>query len=186
MTKKPNSPITSSYPLNTKVTPEIRERRKPGRVDSSRLEGSNLDPDTKSPEREKSNSWECGRYIRKRLINEEKGPVFTSWKHGDVSPEEQAYNDADYVRILLGRDWILKDPHNDKVVKLVTKVLSYHLSRKRANLILSSFEGTTLKAYKAGWSIFVDFLLSCEWDDIDFFNSEEQVQELYDNFVSFL
>jgi hypothetical protein len=54
------------------------------------------------------------------------------------------------------------------------------------DLILSSFEGTTLKSYKAGWSVFVDYLLSCEWDDMDFFNSEEQVQELYNNFVSFL
>jgi hypothetical protein len=80
----------------------------------------------------------------------------------------------------------LEDPHNDKGLKFVTKFLSYHLSRERANLILSSFEGTTLKAYKASWSVFVDYLLSCEWDDIDFFISEEQVQELYDNFVSFL
>jgi hypothetical protein len=42
-----------------------------------------------------------------RLINKEKGPVFTSRKHGDVSPEEQAYNDADCVRLLLKRNWIL-------------------------------------------------------------------------------
>jgi hypothetical protein len=80
----------------------------------------------------------------------------------------------------------LEDPHNDKNLKFVTKFLSYHLSKERANLILSSFEGITLKAYKAGWSVFVDYLLSCEWDDIDFFNSVEQVQELYDNFLSFL
>jgi hypothetical protein len=110
--------------------------------------------------------------------------VFTSQKHGHVSPEEQAFNDADCVRVLLERDWILEDPHNDKGLKFVTKFLSYHLSKDSANLILSSFEGTTLKAYKAGWSVFIDFLLSCEWDDIDFFNSEEQVQELYDNFVA--
>jgi hypothetical protein len=90
------------------------------------------------------------------------------------------------VRILLGRDWILEDPHNDEDLKFVTEFLSYHKSEDCANLILDSFEGTTLKAYKAGWSLFVDFLLSCEWDDIVFFNSEEQVQELYDSFVSFL
>jgi hypothetical protein len=87
---------------------------------------------------------------------------------------------------LLERNWILNDPHNDKVLKLVRKFFSYHSSKDRVNLILNSFEETTLKAYKAGWSIFVDYLLSCEWDDIDFFNSEEQVQELYNNFVSFL
>jgi hypothetical protein len=51
---------------------------------------------------------------------------------------------------------------------------------------LDSFEGTTLKAYKVGWSVFIVFLLSCEWDDLDLFNSEEHVQELYDNFVAFL
>jgi hypothetical protein len=82
-------------------------------------------------------------------------------------------NNADCVRILLGRDWILKDPLNDKGLKFVTEFLSYHKSKDCANLILDSFEGTTLKAYKASWSVFVDFLLSCEWDDIDFFNSEE-------------
>jgi hypothetical protein len=73
------------------------------------LEGPNLDPSLKTLEREKSSSWESGRYIRKRLINEEKGPVFTSRKHGHVSPEEQAFNDADCVCILLERDWILDD-----------------------------------------------------------------------------
>jgi hypothetical protein len=149
------------------------------------LEGLNLDTDLKTLKCEKRSSWECGRYIRKRIFNEEKRSVFTSREHVHVSPEEQAFNDADCVRILLERDWIL-DPHNDKGLKFVTEFLSYHLSKNRANLILSSFEGITLKAYKAGWSVFVDFLLSYEWDDIDFFNSEEQVQELYDNLVSFL
>jgi hypothetical protein len=46
---------------------------------------------------------------------------------------------------------ILEDPHNDKGLKFIKKFLSYHLSKNRANLILSSFEGTTLKAYKEGW-----------------------------------
>jgi hypothetical protein len=90
------------------------------------------------------------------------------------------------VRIQLERDWSLEDPHNDKGLKFVTRYLSYHLSKDSANLILSSFEGTTIKAYKAGWSVFVDFLLSCELDDFDFFNLEEHFQELCDNFVSFL
>jgi hypothetical protein len=142
--EEPGFPVISSHPLNTKVTPEIRERRKRGRDDSSRLEGLNLDSDHKTIEREKSSSWERGRYIRKRLINEEKGPMFTSWKHGNVSLEEQAYNNADCVRLLLERDWILEDPHNDK---------------DSTNIILSSFERTTLKTYKSGWSVFVDFLL---------------------------
>jgi hypothetical protein len=157
--KEPSSSITSSYPLNN---PEIRERRKRGRDDSSRLEGSNLDTNIKKLEREKSSTWKRGRYIRKRLINNKKGPVFTSRKHGEVSPKEQAFNDVDCVRILLESDWILENSHNDEGLKFVTEFLSCHLSKESADLILSSFEGTTLKAYKAGWSVFVEFLLSRE------------------------
>jgi hypothetical protein len=186
-------PVTSSYPLNTKVSPEIRERRKSRRDDSPGLEGSNLDPNTKIPKRKESRSRKRRRYIGERIFNEEKRSVFTPREHGHVSPEEQefnitgqAFNDADCVRILLERDWILDDPHNNKGLKFVTEFLSYHKSEDCAKLILHSFEGNTLKAYKAGWSVFIDFLLSCEWDDLDLFNSEEHVQELYDNFVSFL
>jgi hypothetical protein len=51
---------------------------------------------------------------------------------------------------------------------------------------LDFFEKNTLKVYKAGWSLFLDFLLQCEWDDLDFFNTEEHIQELYNNFVAFL
>jgi hypothetical protein len=90
------------------------------------------------------------------------------------------------VRILLERDWVLNDPHNDKGLKFVTEFLTYCKSKDCAFLILDSFEKNTLKAYKAGWSIFIDFLLSCEWDDLDFFNTEEHIQELYNNFVAFL
>jgi hypothetical protein len=152
-----------------------------------------LDPDTKTLERKESRSWKRRRYIGERIFNEEKRTVFTSGEYGHVSPEEkefnvtgQAFNDTDCVRILLECDLILEDPHNDKGLKFVTKFLSYHKSEDCAKLILDSFEGTTLKTYKAGWSVFIDFLLSCEWDDLDLFNSEEHVQELYDNFVSFL
>jgi hypothetical protein len=67
--------------------------------------------------------------------NEEKRSVFTSGEHGHVSPKEQdtivsgqAFNDADCVRILQERDWILDDPHNDKGLKFVTEFLSYHKS----------------------------------------------------------
>jgi hypothetical protein len=48
---------------------------------------------------------------------------------------------------------------------------------------LNSFEGTTLKAYKAGWSVFVDFLLLSEWNDIDFFNEGDGFND--DNNVIF-
>jgi hypothetical protein len=51
--EEPSSPVTSSNLLNTKVTPEIQERSKRGRYDSFRLEGSNLDHDPKTLEREK-------------------------------------------------------------------------------------------------------------------------------------
>jgi hypothetical protein len=51
--EKQSSHITSSNSLNTKVTSKVRERRKRGRDDGSRLEESNLDFGPKTTEREK-------------------------------------------------------------------------------------------------------------------------------------
>jgi hypothetical protein len=152
-----------------------------------------LDPNNKTLERKQSHSRKRRRYPSKGHSNEEKRFISISGEHSHVSPKEQetnvsgqAFNDADCVRILLERNMVLDDPHNNKGLKFVTEFLSYSKSKDCASLILDSFEGNTLKAYKAGWSVFLDFLLSCEWDDLDLFNSEEHIQELYNNFIAFL
>jgi hypothetical protein len=132
LAEEQRSSITSSYPLNTKISPEIRERRKSRRACSPGLEGSNLDPNSKTLERKQSRSRKHRRHPSKGHPNEEKRFISTSGEHGHVSPKEQefdvtgqAFNDADCVRILLERDWILNDPHNDKGLKFVTEFLSY-------------------------------------------------------------